>query len=154
MQRPSPSVLAVAIATVLITTLARPEPARAQEVVVATAPAPSPAQAVNAANDGSRLLLGLALMGAGLVAGGAGFAVLYFCQQGSSCYGDATTYVGWGLAAPGIVPLVVGGILVYSVVGNSGRRTALPVARTLARVGASAVPLPGGGAIVGATFTF
>ena len=61
--------------------------------------------------------------------GGAGFAVLYGCREGTGCYGDATTVLGWVLAAPGIIPLTVGSIMMYASSGNSGR-VGVPTAST------------------------
>ena len=64
---------------------------------------PDPVAPVRAATQGSFLLLGLGLTLGGLVLGGAGFAVLYLCREGTGCYNNTTTIVGWVLAAPGIV---------------------------------------------------
>lgn len=66
-------------------------------------------------------LLGLGLAAGGLVLGGAGFAVLYGCREGTACFGDVTTAIGWILAAPGIIPLTVGLIMMYASSGGSGR---------------------------------
>lgn len=66
-------------------------------------------------------LLGLGLAAGGLVLGGAGFAVLYGCREGTPCFGDVTTVIGWALAAPGIIPLGVGLIMMYASSGGSGR---------------------------------
>ena len=126
-------------------------------VVEAVAPVqvvPVAAPPVAAVAQGSSVLLGLALMGAGLVAGGAGFAVLYVCQTGTACYGDTTQVLGWVLAAPGIVPFVIGAILVYGATQSNGRQTSLPRAhRNIANWGVSATPIPGG-AYAGVTVSF
>lgn len=131
------------------------------DVVVVEAVAPAPVQVVPVAAPpvaavarGSTVLLGLALMGAGLVAGGAGFAVLYVCQTGTACYGDSTQVLGWVLAAPGIVPFVVGAVLVYAATQSNGRQTFLPPAhRNIANWGVTASPIPGG-AYAGVTVSF
>lgn len=70
-------------------------------------------------------LIGLGLAAGGLVLGGAGFAVLYGCREGTGCYGDVTTAIGWILAAPGVIPLTIGLIMMYASSGSSGR-VALP----------------------------
>ncbi|MBL8953368.1 MAG: hypothetical protein JNK82_21520 [Myxococcaceae bacterium] len=103
----------------------------------------------------SLFLIGLGLVGAGLVLGGAGFAILYVCREGEQCYGDQTLRTaGWVLAAPGIIPLVVGVIMLYAGVGGSSSggggskvRRALPVTLGFA-------PLPGGGGFATGTFNF
>jgi hypothetical protein len=104
---------------------------------------------------GQMLLIGLGLVGAGLVAGGAGIAVLVACDNPmSSCHGDAATIGGWVLAAPGILPLLVGGVMVYVAMPDSNRRVMLPSPRMRGLAGLSATPLPGGGGAVGASFVF
>ncbi len=158
----------VAAATVLIHLVASPDAWAAGVEVVVVEPAPpvvvAPAAVVVApvvapapvarAAEGGALLLGLALMGAGLVLGGAGFAVLYACRSGTACYGDTTQIVGWALAAPGVVPLVVGGVIVYGVTQSNGRRASGPRGRPrLAEWGVTAGPIPGG-AFAGVTVTF
>lgn len=70
-------------------------------------------------------LLGLGLAAGGLVLGSAGFAVLYGCREGTPCYGEVTTTIGWILAAPGVIPLTIGLIMMYASSGHSGR-VALP----------------------------
>src|SRR4051812_35687832 len=62
---------------------------------------------------------GLGLVAAGLVLGGAGFALLYTCESGAECdtVGHTRT-IGWILAAPGLIPLAVGAILVYVSTGG------------------------------------
>lgn len=69
-------------------------------------------------------LLGLGLAAGGLVLGGAGFAVLYGCREGTPCYGDVTTVIGWILAAPGIIPFTVGLIMMYASSGSRARMAA------------------------------
>lgn len=69
-------------------------------------------------------LLGLGLAAGGLVLGGAGFAVLYVCREGTACYGDVTQVIGWILAAPGLIPLTVGLIMMYASSGSSVRVSA------------------------------
>lgn len=68
--------------------------------------------------------LGLGLAAGGLVLGAGGFALLYGCREGTGCYGEVTTVIGWVLAAPGIIPLTVGLIMMYAASGRSGRVTA------------------------------
>lgn len=64
--------------------------------------------------DSSDLVLnGLLLVGAGLVAGAAGFAIMAACPQGGRCYSDTLNTVAWVLAAPGLIPIVVGVFLIY-----------------------------------------
>jgi hypothetical protein len=69
-------------------------------------------------------LLGLGLAAGGLVLGGAGFAVLYACREGTGCYGDVTQVIGWILAAPGLIPLGVGLIMMYASSARSVRVSA------------------------------
>ena len=59
------------------------------------------------------ILLGLAL-------GGAGFAILSECGKGTACYSEELEIVGWVLAAPGILPLAAGSIIVYVVLNSDG----------------------------------
>ncbi len=96
---------------------------------------------------GGLFLLGLGLTAAGLVLGGAGFAVLWFCGEGSSCHSNSTTVIGWALAAPGILPLAAGIILLYITVdgGRRGGRISqlLPGGDDWA---ITLAPTPGGGA--------
>lgn len=94
------------------------------------------------------LLTGLGLTAAGLVLGGAGFAVLSLCQEGSSCYSKNTTIIGWALAAPGVLPLAAGLIILYIVVGGRGGRVAelLPHGDNWA---VALAPAPGGAAATG-----
>jgi hypothetical protein len=66
-------------------------------------------------------LLGLGLAAGGLLLGAGGFAVLYGCREGTGCYGDVTTVIGWVLAAPGVIPLTVGLIMMYGASGSNGR---------------------------------
>ena len=97
---------------------------------------------------------GLGLMAAGLVLGGAGFALLYTCQEGADCDVQGhTRTVGWILAAPGLIPLGVGALLVY--ISSGGRASVrvdnappatLPFAFGLAPIR--------GGAVSSATFAF
>ena len=102
----------------------------------------------------SLFLLGLGLVGVGLVSGGAGLAILYYCPTGSTCYSDALYYTGWALAAPGLIPLAIGALLVYITTdGGRGRRAAAPTHRNIANWGVSATPTPGG-AFVSAGFVF
>lgn len=112
-------------------------------------PLPSPAAPIRAATSGSLLLLGLGLTGAGLVLGGAGFAVLYLCREGTSCNNGTTTTVGWVLAAPGILPLIVGVAILYFGTGG-GRRADLTPVEKAGQWAFSASPLSGGGMISGA----
>ena len=65
--------------------------------------------------------LGLGLAAGGLVLGAGGFTVLYLCRTGTECNGDVSTAIGWILAAPGIIPLTVGLIMMYAASGNRGR---------------------------------
>lgn len=68
--------------------------------------------------------LGLGLAAGGLVLGAGGFTVLYLCRPGTECNGDVSTAIGWILAAPGIIPLTVGLIMMYAASGNRGRVSA------------------------------
>ena len=81
--------------------------------------------------DSSDLVLnGLLLVGAGLVAGAAGFGIMAACPRGGACYSDTLNTVAWVLAAPGIIPIVVGMFLIYAgspshhglLARDSGRR--------------------------------
>ncbi len=116
---------------------------------VAPVPVPSPVAPIRAATTTSFLLLGLSLTGAGLVLGGAGFAVLYLCREGTACHNNTNTTVGWVLAAPGILPLVVGVAILYFGTGG-GRRADLSPAEQVGQWAFSAIPLSGGGLISGA----
>jgi hypothetical protein len=90
-------------------------------------------------------LVGLGLVGAGLVLGGAGFAILYVCREGQECHADQTLRtVGWVLAAPGIIPLGVGLLLLYV---SSGGRGGTHAASALSSLTVS--PLPGGAFVSG-----
>ncbi|MBS1148828.1 MAG: hypothetical protein H6Q89_526 [Myxococcaceae bacterium] len=109
---------------------------------------PSPAAPIRAATSGSLVLLGLGLTGAGLVLGGAGFAVLYVCREGTTCFNNTTTTVGWVLAAPGIIPLVVGVAILYFGTGG-GRRAELTPTEKAGQWAFSAMPLSGGGMLSG-----
>lgn len=75
-------------------------------------------------------LLGLGLAAGGLVLGAGGFAVLYACRVGTECYGDVTTVIGWVLAAPGVIPLTIGLIMMYGASGGRGGRVAAPSGAT------------------------
>ena len=96
-------------------------------------------------STGTILLIGLSLIGTGLIAGGAGFAVLLVCFPDGElyCEDDTTRVVGWVLAAPGVLPLIAGGILVYVALeaGSSryGKRS------RPGKLAFSASPVPGGG---------
>ncbi len=101
----------------------------------------------------SMFLVGLGLTGAGLVLGGAGFAILYVCREGQACYGDQTLRTaGWVLAAPGIIPLAVGLFLIYISVGSKGGGGAK--VHSAAPVTLGFVPLPGGGGLATGAFNF
>lgn len=97
-------------------------------------------------------LIGMGLAGAGLVLGGAGFAILEACGEGSSCHNNTTTTIGWVLAAPGLIPLAVGLGMMYFTYGNTGGRrgrgshSATPHTWVL-----TAGPLPGGVMVGGLT---
>lgn len=80
--------------------------------------APAP---VMSHSSGSLFLIGLGLAAGGLVLGGAGFTVLYLCRTGTACAGDAATTVGWVLAAPGVIPLAVGLVMMWLGSGSSMR---------------------------------
>lgn len=108
-------------------------------------------------------LIGLGLTAAGLVLGGAGFAVLYLCRDTSaqgttnSCHNQTTTTVGWVLAAPGLVPLVVGLFMLYAGTGSSrssGGSSFHGAAPLKGLLGIGLAPLPGGGAMASGTFRF
>ena len=110
--------------------------------------APAPPAALNPLNPvrGSAVLLGLSLVGAGLVLGGGGFAVLYLCREGTGCHNETTTIVGWVLAAPGIIPLLVGAIILY---GSSGRSDLLMPSNTAGKWAFGFSTLSGGGLLNG-----
>jgi hypothetical protein len=100
---------------------------------------------------GGMFLTGLALVGAGLVLGGAGFAILYVCREGQSCHSDkGLITAGWVLAAPGVIPLGIGLLLIYISSGGKAKiaEAVRPSRPGLVSVGL--VPLPGGGAVTGA----
>ena len=109
---------------------------------------PSPLEPVRETATGSLLLLGLGLTGAGLVLGGAGFALLYLCRDGTDCHNNTTTTVGWVLAAPGILPLIVGVAILYFGTGG-GRRADLTPTEKAGQWAFSASPLSGGGMLSG-----
>src|SRR5262245_17201166 len=94
-------------------------PARAQATLGTLKPRQgllSGAEGQNPVSDtkASLFLVGLGLVGAGLVLGGAGFAILYVCREGQACHADkGLTTAGWVLAAPGLIPLAVGVVLIY-----------------------------------------
>ena len=96
-------------------------------------------------------LLGLGLTVGGLALGAVGFAVLYACREGSTCYNQTTTYVGWGLAAPGVLPLAAGLIILYLFTGGRRGFSEAPGAKPSWAL--ALVPVNGGG-LVGATGTF
>lgn len=98
-------------------------------------------------------LLGLGLAAGGLVLGGAGFAVLYACREGTTCYSEPITVLGWVLAAPGLIPLTIGIIMMWAVSGNSSNRVAVPTSTT-ARWAFGLSPLPGGGGFFSAGTRF
>lgn len=95
---------------------------------------------------GSTVLIGLSLVGAGLVLGGAGFAVLYLCREGTGCHNETTTIVGWVLAAPGLVPLAIGLIMLYA---TSGRHAELLPSEKAGQWAFGFSPLSGGGLLSG-----
>lgn len=97
-------------------------------------------------------LLGLGFAAGGLVLGGAGFAVLYACREGTGCYGDVTTVVGWALAAPGLIPLGIGLVMMWIGAGAPSR-VAAPVERGT-RWAFGLAPLPGGGGLISAATRF
>ena len=98
-------------------------------------------------------LLGLGLVGGGLVLGGAGFIYLYFCNQraaSGSCQ-PPDLYIGYGLAAPGLLPLAAGLIIIYLFTG--GRHGSTMVDSVKPSWALALVPL-GGGGMIGASGTF
>ena len=102
----------------------------------------------------SLFLVGLGLVGAGLVLGGAGFAILYVCREGQQCHSDRTLQTaGWVLAAPGVIPLAVGLLLVYISSGGRGRGAA-PAMHRATPLSWGLMPLPGAGAIATGAFRF
>ncbi|HEV8321667.1 MAG TPA: hypothetical protein VG389_08650 [Myxococcota bacterium] len=98
------------------------------------------------------LLPGLGLMAGGIVAGAAGFMLLYFCDPAGviGCYDPTLNVVGWVLAAPGIIPLAIGSILVYISLNSSRGYAAAPPAALTAMY----VSPVRGGAVVSTSFTF
>lgn len=87
---------------------------------------PPPDPPTVSGGNGSSFVLGLGLTVGGLVLSGGGFAVLYGCRNGTECHGDGTTALGWALAAPGIIPLVVGLIVMYASIGDRERVEVTP----------------------------
>ncbi|MFO0598895.1 MAG: hypothetical protein U0228_26545 [Myxococcaceae bacterium] len=125
----------------------------AAPVTPAPVPRPYVPAPVRHSGSGSLLLLGLGLTAGGLVLGGAGFAVLYVCRAGTACHNDTTTVIGWVLAAPGIIPLTVGLIMIWLSTGSSAR--VMAPARTPSRQWAFGfAPLAGGGGLVSAATQF
>jgi hypothetical protein len=103
------------------------------------------------AGSGGLFLIGLGLAAAGLVLGGAGFAILYLCREGTDCHQDRTLQtVGWVVAAPGIIPLAVGLFLMYISVGGKGGGGT----HGASAVSFGLVPLSGGGAFASGTVKF
>ena len=100
-------------------------------------------------------LLGLGLTLGGLVLGAGGFAFLYACREGTSCHSETNTYIGYGLAAPGLLPLAAGLIILYLFTGGRhGSTDASDVLNGGKPAWALAlVPLSGGG-MVGASGRF
>lgn len=116
---------------------------------------PSPLAPVKAVTQGSLMLVGLGLTLGGLVLGGAGFAVLYLCREGTSCYSqtdNTVRIVGWVLAAPGIIPLVVGVAILYFGSGGRGQASLTPKEEA-GQWAFSFMPLQGGG-LLGGTVRF
>lgn len=97
-------------------------------------------------------LIGLGLVGGGLVLGGAGFAVLYACYAGGGC-NDGITALGWILAAPGVIPLTVGLIMMYAGSGSRVRVSEAPKPAPLQQWSFGFAPLKEGG-FVSAASTF
>src|SRR5688572_17537446 len=98
--------------------------------VLATASAPAYAQAPATPSRPEGLsvaAVGAILVAGGLAGGAAGFAILYACREGESCHGDATTALGWTLAAPGIPPLTVGLVLIAVGLNSDDGQAAAPV---------------------------
>lgn len=122
----------------------------AAPVTPAPVPRPYAPAPVRASGSGSLFLLGLGLTAGGLVLGGAGFAVLYVCRSGTACYSDTTTVIGWVLAAPGIIPLTVGLIMIYLSTGSSHRVLA-PTKPATRQWAFGFAPLAGGGLVSAAT---
>jgi hypothetical protein len=104
---------------------------------------------------GGMLLAGLGLVGAGLILGGAGFALLYTCNEGADCDTQGhTRTVGWILAAPGLIPLAVGAVLIYiSTGGRASVRVDSSSQQTLPWASFGIAPVRGG-AVSSATFAF
>ncbi len=100
-------------------------------------------------------LLGLGLTAGGLVLGGAGFAVLYACSEPqATCAQPTMTYVGWALAAPGVLPLAAGLIILYLFTGGRrGVADATDAFDLKPKWALAIVPVSGGG-MVGAAGTF
>lgn len=101
--------------------------------------------APHASGSADLFLLGLGFAAGGLVLGGAGFAVLYACREGTSCYGDVTTVVGWALAAPGVIPLAIGLVMMWLGAGAPARVSAPTQSSTRWAFGLA--PIPGGGVV-------
>ncbi len=106
-------------------------------------PPPAPVVYVD---PGLRLLfLGIGLVAAGLVLGGAGFALLYYCQQGTPCYNNTTQTVGWVIAIPGVIPLAIGAVMIRIAIGR--RYAEAPSPRPRWQFALAPTPLRGGGGL-------
>ena len=114
---------------------------------------PAPLSPVAREAEAHFFLLGLGLAAGGLVLGGAGFTVLYACREGTTCYSEPITVLGWVLAAPGLIPLTIGIIMMWAVSGTSSSRVAVPRGTT-ARWAFALSPLPGGGGFFSAGTRF
>ena len=113
---------------VLASAMAAPSPAYGPLTPPARAPMDVAHGGTTVSSDGDTdlFLLGLGLIGLGLAAGGAGFAILEGCNEKSDCYTPELEIVGWVLAAPGILPLGAGLFLVYLTSDSSASREDVP----------------------------
>jgi len=114
---------------------------------------PAPLSPVARHAETDVFLLGLGLAAGGLVLGGAGFAVLYACREGTTCYSEPVTVLGWVLAAPGLIPLAIGLAMMWAVSGNRSNRVSVPTSAA-ARWAFGLSPLAGGGGVFSAVTRF
>lgn len=105
------------------------------------------------ASGPSLAAVGLGLLGGGVLTSAPGFAVLAACKEGKPCHNDATTAIGWLLAAPGIPPIVIGLFFIWldKPHGRGGVYNAPPRPSPL-QIGMA--PLPGSGGMVSVGYSF
>lgn len=136
----------ISIGAALGATLVGVPDAHAQSVMVSSS--------TRASSGPSLSAIGLGLLAGGLLTSAPGIAILAACKEGKPCHNDATTAIGWMLAGPGIPPIVFGIFFIWldkphgrNNLYNAPKTRPLPLQVT-------AGPLPSGGGMVGATYTF